>query len=186
MLFRFVKYLMFRHHGKTEEWQQSYQKLCDTTDYLYLRKRELKAFRPTLISFFAYCACLWWIAFHPWFSNMAAFVFATIFTLIFLCYFLSIYTYIPIEIEETKIFSRTSATRKPSSVVWKKPKLDEMSLTHKYFIYTTESRKQGVDMTDRILGLDQEYEEESPVFCFTGINNEYYYILPPLEIYDKE
>lgn len=179
-LFRFIQYLSFRKKGRTVAWQEAYDLLCGTTDYLYLRKKELKTFHLTAVSLAFYCAALWWVAIHPLFSCIQMLIAAIMFSLVFMLYILNIYTYIPMEIKETKVSSRLAATRKPSSVAWKKPKLSGASLHH-YFIYTTENGEKAVDMADRILGVDQECEEGERVFCFTGPNSEFSYLLPQVE-----
>lgn len=177
-LFRFIKFLKFRRSEKTPEWQAAYDCLCEKTDYLFLRQKELKGSRSTTVSLIVLCAVFFWMAFHPLFTSYSMIALAFFFSLVSVCYLLTIYAYIPIEIEVTKIYSRTAAARKPSSVAGKRLKKDGFELTHKYYIYTTESRKRAVDMADRILGVDQEYKEEETVFCFTGLNKDAYYLLP--------
>lgn len=178
-LFRFVKYIKFRMSEKAEAWQVAYDRLCDETDFLYLRKKEQKSFIPTAFFLILYSIILWWLSTSTLFASTQMIIVTILFSVVSLCYLLTIYTYIPMEIEVTSIHSRMSASRKPSSVVRKR--LQDMELKHQYYIYTTMSNKKAIDMVDRIFGVDQEYSEGETVFCFSGINNEFCYILPKIE-----
>lgn len=178
-LFRFIKYIKFRASEKTEEWQIAYERLCEETDFLYLRKKEQRSFFMTALFLSLYSLILWWLATSSIFASTQMIIAAVVFSLFSICYLLTIYMYIPMEIEITSIHSRIAASRKPSSVVRKR--LRDMELNHQYFIYTTTSNKKAIDMVDRIFGIDQEYKEDEIVFCFTGINNEFNYLLPKID-----
>jgi len=174
-LFRFLRYMTFK---KTEEWQQAYDKLCKETDYLYFRDLEKKGNLGTLISAALYMIASWWVAFSPLFKSAQMYVLATIFTIVFLLYFLNTYTYIPMEIVETQIAFRVKQTRKPTSTAKRKLRERKLELNHEYYLYTTTDGKKCIDMTDRVLCEDQGYNEEEWVFRFSGPTKEYDYVLP--------
>ena len=180
-LFRFIKFLKFRRYGITPEWEERYNYLCECTDYLYLREKELRSSKKTMVGYLLYCIAMWWLSLFTFFSSFGMILLSIVFTLTLSLYALSVFSYIPMEIEQTRIVTRQEVTRRPSSVVRKKIREHGVEILHKYFIYTTSLNKKAVDMTDRILGYDQGYQPEELVLCFTGINNDYYYVLPKLE-----
>lgn len=176
-LFRFIKYLRFE---KDEVWQEAYDKLCEETDFLYLRELELSSMKKTAIAMIFMNACFVWLLFQPLFRTPSFILLAIAFFLMSLLYLLAEFTYIPMEIEKTRIYAREERTRSPGSVVSKKIRERRLEVRHPYFVYTTENKKKATDMTDRILGEDQEYEEEEWVYCFSAMNNNQYYVLPVL------
>lgn len=92
-LFRFIRFLKFRRSEKTPEWQAAYDCLCEKTDYLYLRQKELRSSRSTTVSLIALCAVFFWMAFHPLFTSYSMIILAFFFSLVSVCYLLTIYTY---------------------------------------------------------------------------------------------
>lgn len=174
-LFRFVRHLRFL---KDERWLEAYDRLCRETDFLYLRELEISSMKKTAIAIFVMDVCFAWLLFHPTFRTFSFVLIAVLFFLVSALYLLTEFTYVPLEIEKTRIYAKEAKMRKPSSVVSKPIKTYRFETSHPYFVYTTESRKKATDMTDRILGEDQGYEEEEVVYCFSAMNDNQYYVLP--------
>jgi len=172
MLFKFITYLKFRKNGRTEEWQAAYDCLCNKTDYLYLRKVELKSCRGTIISASAFALAIGFMLLNPLFRTWSTYLIATLFFLVFALYIFSVYSYIPMEIIPATIYSKEKCRRNPSSV--KRRKIKDAELIHEYYIYRSEDGKSGIDMNDRILGVDSNYKEDQPVLVFTGPNGYYF------------